>query len=530
MLEVDTVEEKPQANLQKQPTVGRDHIAADREGFGRAPNNRTKAEKALDALKNLNKPSLSELKKLVNPPPGVQDVTDAILALKGVPQEKRGWVAAKSMMRDVNRFLENDLKDLRRLIDDRELPSKNVQDAKAYLELEHVKDPSIMARKSDAAASLCDFLLNIISYYDSVAARPLYVGDKVGDKSPEAMSPCRPGAESGAAAQGGSGANGTTQGMSPLPGGRLPHSPTQPRLSPAQPKFREQRLQRQASENRPAQVGFASPDATATEGKPPRVWHCKWADTPSLSEHLLPAIPNTGPPDVASSHTLQSAASPAHTVLPVSRVPSARAEHAEGPHRKAGLRALLWVGVGDSPKNAHWNQRTLSFDSNALYIHMPIVDENGHSLPGSEKIVVCHFAHDTTIGRVEDDFGSSGRCGALLLEWGPKDQRLRIFIAARESTDVIEWLIGMKNVIDVLKEEFIELAEQKMRIFESRKHARATLRLIRKAEDLDLKAEKEAREVALIRRQHLGMAERVSFGECENAFENLKGGTLVAAA
>ena len=161
---------------------------------------------------------------------------------------------------------------------------------------------------------------------------------------------------------------------------------------------------------------------------------------------------------------------------------------------------------------------------------MPIVDENGHSLPGSEKIVVCHFAHDTTIGRVEDDFGSSGRCGALLLEWGPKDQRLRIFIAARESTDVIEWLIGMKNVIDVLKEEFIELAEQKMRIFESRKHARATLRLIRKAEDLDLKAEKEAREVALIRRQHLGMAERVSFGECENAFENLKGGTLVAAA
>ena len=135
-----------------------------------APNHRTKAESALEALKNPNK-RLSELMSLNRPPAGVQDVVDAILALKGVPQEKRDWPAAQSMMRDVSAFLDNDLKDLIQLIDDGELPAKNVQDVKTYLVIEHVKDPSIMARKSDAAANLCDFLINIVAYYDEVEAR-----------------------------------------------------------------------------------------------------------------------------------------------------------------------------------------------------------------------------------------------------------------------------------------------------------------------------------------------------------------------
>jgi dynein heavy chain, axonemal len=121
-------------------------------------------EKAEAALNNLDKKALQELKSLGKPPGGVSDVTDAILALKGEPKKNRDWKAAQQMMKDVNKFIEDDLKGLKKLIDDSKLLDKNVQDAKLYLALEHVQDLSIMAKKSSAAASLCDFLINIVAY------------------------------------------------------------------------------------------------------------------------------------------------------------------------------------------------------------------------------------------------------------------------------------------------------------------------------------------------------------------------------
>ena len=125
-------------------------------------------EKAETALNNIDKKGLQELKSLGKPPGGVSDVTDAILALKGEPKKSRDWKAAQQMMKDVNKFIEDDLKGLKKLIDESQMPDKNVQDAKPYLELEHVKDLNIMAKKSGAAAGLCDFLLNIVAYYDIV--------------------------------------------------------------------------------------------------------------------------------------------------------------------------------------------------------------------------------------------------------------------------------------------------------------------------------------------------------------------------
>ena len=125
-------------------------------------------EKAEAALNNLDKKSLQELKSLGKPPGGVSDVTDAILALKGEPKKNRDWKAATQMMKDVNKFIEDDLKGMKKLIDESALPDKNVTDAKVYLALEHVQDLSIMAKKSTAAASLCDFLINIVAYYDIV--------------------------------------------------------------------------------------------------------------------------------------------------------------------------------------------------------------------------------------------------------------------------------------------------------------------------------------------------------------------------
>jgi dynein heavy chain len=62
-----------------------------------------KAEKALDGI---DKKGLQELKALGKPPGGVSDVTDAILALKGVPKKQWTWQAAQQMMKDVDKFIQ----------------------------------------------------------------------------------------------------------------------------------------------------------------------------------------------------------------------------------------------------------------------------------------------------------------------------------------------------------------------------------------------------------------------------------------
>jgi hypothetical protein len=340
-------------------------------------------------------------------------------------------------------------------------------------------------------------------YKEKGSARSMHLEDK----KPEAM-PCSV-IETEVAAQGEGGRNAWSSRISPGPLGRFPHSPTQPRSSPAQPKFRELRMQnRQSSEGSPqpisrrAQMAFSTPDAVVTQAKTPRVWTCKWTDSPPLNEHLLPVIPNTG------------------SLEPVSRVASASPDHPQGAQRKPALQDFLWVGVGDSPKVAHWYQRMLSFEiqhnraaqEGVLYLLLPLTDENGQPLPGSKKTVVCHVNNETSVERIEDDLGSAGRCGAIVLEWGLKDDRLRLFLAARESTTIVEWLIGLRRAIDMIKEETVELVFQKMRIFESRKQARATLRLIRKTEDLDVKAERERAEATRIREQHRGLAQ-VSVGK-----------------
>jgi dynein heavy chain len=107
-----------------------------------------KAEAALDSLK---KKELDELKSLAKPPGGVDDVTAAILAIKGEPAKNRDWAAARNMMKDVNKFME-DLKGLKEIIDNGQLPAKNVDGARPYLALEHVQNLDMMKKKSSAAA------------------------------------------------------------------------------------------------------------------------------------------------------------------------------------------------------------------------------------------------------------------------------------------------------------------------------------------------------------------------------------------
>jgi len=124
-------------------------------------------EKAEAALDTLNKKDLGELKSLAKPPAGVDDVTAAVLAMRGEGPKNRDWNAAKNMMKDVNKFIE-DLKGMKGIIDSSSMPAKNVDGARPYLALEHVSNIEIMKKKSNAAAGLCDFLINIVMYYDIV--------------------------------------------------------------------------------------------------------------------------------------------------------------------------------------------------------------------------------------------------------------------------------------------------------------------------------------------------------------------------
>jgi len=104
---------------------------------------------------------IQELRSVLTPPPGVGDITDALLALKGEPKEQRGWKAALRMLCDTGVFMTY-LKGLKKMIDDGKLPDQHVEGAREYLALEHVC-VEIMSKKSSAAAAMCDFLINIVA-------------------------------------------------------------------------------------------------------------------------------------------------------------------------------------------------------------------------------------------------------------------------------------------------------------------------------------------------------------------------------
>ena len=122
------------------------------------------AEAALDTL---NKKDLGEAKSLKKPPQGVDDVTAVvIILLQGNPKDK-SWQAAQSMMKNVDKFLEQ-LKTFKPLIDEGKIAKKNVEACRPYLALPHFNKETI-ANKSKAAAGLCEWAINIIMYYDVVS-------------------------------------------------------------------------------------------------------------------------------------------------------------------------------------------------------------------------------------------------------------------------------------------------------------------------------------------------------------------------
>ena len=122
------------------------------------------AEAALDTL---NKKDLGELKNLKKPPSGVDDVTAVVLILLQNNPKDKSWGAAQIMMKNVDKFIDQ-LKNFKPLIDEGKVAKKNVEACRPYIQLPHF-NKEIMGNKSKAAAGLCEFVINIVMYYDVVS-------------------------------------------------------------------------------------------------------------------------------------------------------------------------------------------------------------------------------------------------------------------------------------------------------------------------------------------------------------------------
>jgi dynein heavy chain len=135
-------------------------------------------EAAMKALDTLDKRDLGNCKTMSTPPKGVDDVFAAVVVLlagiqKGIPVQKTGkvkdkdraWDAVKkSLLGNVNGLID-DLKGYKPMIDEGGVPDVNFKEVRVYLKLEHF-DPEVIQKKNSAAAGLCNWVVNIVKYYD----------------------------------------------------------------------------------------------------------------------------------------------------------------------------------------------------------------------------------------------------------------------------------------------------------------------------------------------------------------------------
>ena len=134
-------------------------------------------EKAQEALNGLQKKDFTELKGFAKPPAGVDDVTAAVMCLTvtidpNVPADRAGgvadktWKAAQKMMGQPEAF-KNFLTNYKDEIDSGRVPDKNFKAVRYYLSLEYFNGET-MKNKSLAAMGLCEWVRNIVAYYDCV--------------------------------------------------------------------------------------------------------------------------------------------------------------------------------------------------------------------------------------------------------------------------------------------------------------------------------------------------------------------------
>lgn len=147
-------------------------------------------EKAMAALAGLKIEDFRMLKALNNPPDDVKMTFTCVLHLlakvdPGVPVDAKGrlktekpWPAALGLMKDPKGFLET-LNGYKAQIDSDKVPEANFKAIRATLALETFT-PENIASKSAAASGVCDWIINITSYYDvfvSVEPKKLAVAE-----------------------------------------------------------------------------------------------------------------------------------------------------------------------------------------------------------------------------------------------------------------------------------------------------------------------------------------------------------------
>jgi len=142
----------------------------------------TEAEASLDVL---DAKALAEVKSLSRPPAAVMLVLSSVMELRAgldpaLEVDSRGrlkdrsWKAARSMIKDPNKFL-RDLQAFKTLVDNGQVPARNVQ--AAYAVRDSFANPHQMAATSTAMASLCAWVLNIIRYHEMVSQFRTEFGD-----------------------------------------------------------------------------------------------------------------------------------------------------------------------------------------------------------------------------------------------------------------------------------------------------------------------------------------------------------------
>ncbi|CAG9313552.1 unnamed protein product [Blepharisma stoltei] len=133
--------------------------------------------RAQEALATLQKKDFTDMKSFAKPPPGVDDVTAAVMVLTAtldpnVPVDRQGnvtdksWKASIKLMANPEAF-KTFLTNFKTHIDNQDVPDKNFKAVRQYLSLDHFNGEA-MKTKSLAAKGLCEWAINITAYYDCV--------------------------------------------------------------------------------------------------------------------------------------------------------------------------------------------------------------------------------------------------------------------------------------------------------------------------------------------------------------------------
>ena len=135
-------------------------------------------EAAMSALDSLDQKDLSSCKGMLKPPPKLDEVFAATMCLlagvmPSVIVQKNGrvkdksWDAAKKqLMGNIKEYMMY-LKDIKTHVDNNTINQNNFKEVRQYIEKDYFNVDTIKT-KNQAAAGLCSFVLNIVTYYDIV--------------------------------------------------------------------------------------------------------------------------------------------------------------------------------------------------------------------------------------------------------------------------------------------------------------------------------------------------------------------------